>query len=177
MRSRPDTCILLIAIAGVAATPLDYTRHIDGLQVQNQQLLGYADVDHDLIGDSKAIAVLVELIKKVAASDSTALIVGEMGTGKELVARAIHRNSSRAKGPFIAVNCAAIPKHLIASELFGYERGAFTGAKRKELTDLLANAGSCSNRSSGHPPGTKLLRRKRPRTRRHPRRNRGNPGR
>jgi transcriptional regulator with PAS, ATPase and Fis domain len=118
----------LIAIAGMVAAPLDYTRHIDSLQVENQQLLEYADVDHGLVGDSPAIAEMRVLISKVAASDSSVLILGEMGTGKELVARGIHRNSRRSQGPFMAINCAAIPETLIESELFGHERGAFSGA-------------------------------------------------
>jgi transcriptional regulator with PAS, ATPase and Fis domain len=119
---------LLIAIAGQAASPLDYTRHIDSLQVENRQLLEYADVDHGLVGDSPAIADMRALINTVAASDSSVLILGEMGTGKELVARGIHRNSRRSQGPFMAINCAAIPETLIESELFGHERGAFSGA-------------------------------------------------
>jgi transcriptional regulator with PAS, ATPase and Fis domain len=119
---------LLIAVAGQAAAPLDYTRHIDSLQVENQQLLEYADVDHGLVGDSPVIADMRALINKVAASDSSVLILGEMGTGKELVARGIHRNSRRSQGPFMAINCAAIPETLVESELFGHERGAFSGA-------------------------------------------------
>jgi len=119
---------LLIAIAGLAAAPLDYTRHIDSLQVENQQLLEYADVDHGLVGDSPAITEMRALISKVAASDSSVLILGEMGTGKELVARGIHRNSRRSQGPFMAINCAAIAETLVESELFGHERGAFSGA-------------------------------------------------
>jgi sigma-54 specific flagellar transcriptional regulator A len=110
---------LLIAIAGEVAVPLDYTRHIDSLQVENQQLLEYADVDHGLVGDSTAIADVRNLINRVAASDSTVLILGEMGTGKELVARGIHRNNRRSQGPFIAINCAAIPETLIESEKNG----------------------------------------------------------
>jgi Nif-specific regulatory protein len=119
---------LLIAIAGQAATPLDYTRYIDSIQVENRQLLEYADVDHGLVGDSPAIGDMRALISKVAASDTSILILGEMGTGKELVARGIHRSSRRSQGPFMAINCAAIPESLIESELFGHERGAFTGA-------------------------------------------------
>ncbi len=81
-----------------------------------------------LVGDSPAIRSVYAIIEKVANTPSTVLITGESGTGKELIARALHENSSRHNGPFIKINCAAIPKTLMESELFGYEKGAFTGA-------------------------------------------------
>ena len=81
-----------------------------------------------IIGTSPAIREVLKMIGRLAASDSSVLITGETGTGKELIARAIHQNSDRAKGPFIAVNCAAIPEALLESELFGHLKGAFTGA-------------------------------------------------
>jgi Nif-specific regulatory protein len=81
-----------------------------------------------LVGDSPAIRQVYAIIEKVANTPSTVLIMGESGTGKELIARALHENSSRHDGPFIKINCAAIPKTLMESELFGYEKGAFTGA-------------------------------------------------
>jgi len=81
-----------------------------------------------LVGESAAIAQVYAVIDKVADTPSTVLISGESGTGKELIARALHENSARAGGPFIKINCAAIPKALMESELFGYEKGAFTGA-------------------------------------------------
>jgi two-component system, NtrC family, response regulator AtoC len=81
-----------------------------------------------LVGDSPAIRQIYAIIEKVANTPSTVLITGESGTGKELIARALHENSSRHGGPFIKINCAAIPKTLMESELFGYEKGAFTGA-------------------------------------------------
>lgn len=84
----------------------------------------------DIIGDSPEIERVKQFSKKIAESDSTVLIRGESGTGKELFARAIHNDSKRRNGPFVAVNCAAIPEPLLESELFGYEDGAFTGAKR-----------------------------------------------
>ena len=81
-----------------------------------------------LVGESAAIRQVYQVVEKVADTPSTVLITGESGTGKELVARALHDNSSRSSGPFIKINCAAIPKTLMESELFGYEKGAFTGA-------------------------------------------------
>jgi two-component system response regulator PilR (NtrC family) len=82
----------------------------------------------NIIGSSKEMQTIYETIESVAKSDANVLIVGESGTGKELIANAIHYNSLRAKKPFIKVNCAALPKELIESELFGHTRGAFTGA-------------------------------------------------
>src|SRR3954470_24174773 len=81
-----------------------------------------------LVGQSPAIRQIYAVVEKVANTPSTVLITGESGTGKELIARALHENSSRQAGPFIKINCAAIPKTLMESELFGYEKGAFTGA-------------------------------------------------
>jgi len=87
----------------------------------------------EIIGSSKPIRQLLKQVEKVAPLDSTVLILGKTGTGKELVARAVHRRSKRANRPFIRVNCAAIPQSLIASELFGHEKGAFTGAVQRRV--------------------------------------------
>jgi sigma-54 dependent transcriptional regulator, acetoin dehydrogenase operon transcriptional activator AcoR len=84
----------------------------------------------DIIGSSPAITALKEQARKIAKSESTVLIRGESGTGKEVLAQSIHRLSHRSNGPFVAINCAAIPESLLESELFGYEEGAFTGAKK-----------------------------------------------
>jgi DNA-binding NtrC family response regulator len=116
----------------------------------------------NIIGRSKKMQELFELVESVAASEANILIQGENGTGKELIANAIHYNSKRAKGPFIKINCAAIPKDLIESELFGYKKGAFTGAMMdKEGLFEMAEGGSLLLDEIGEMPPylqTKLLR-------------------
>jgi len=92
-----------------------------------------ASMFEEIVGTSPALQTVLSRISKVAPSDSTVLITGETGTGKELVARAIHRRSDRSSRAFVSVNCAAIPRDLIASELFGHEKGAFTGAAHQRL--------------------------------------------
>ena len=87
----------------------------------------------EIVGSSKPIRQLLKQVEKAAPLDSTVLILGKTGTGKELVARAVHRRSKRADRPFIRINCAAIPQSLIASELFGHEKGAFTGALQRRV--------------------------------------------
>jgi formate hydrogenlyase transcriptional activator len=87
----------------------------------------------EIVGTSAPLKKVLSRISKVALTDSSVLITGETGTGKELVARAIHRRSRRSRHPFVSVNCAAIPRDLIASELFGHEKGAFTGAAQRRL--------------------------------------------
>ena len=89
--------------------------------------------DRSIIGNSSSIVQVFDIINKLSKVETPVLIRGESGTGKELVARAIHFNSHRKKGPFVAVNCAAIPENLIESELFGHEKGAFTGADKKKI--------------------------------------------
>lgn len=97
----------------------------------------------DIVGSSDVLHRVLDNVIRVAPTDATVLITGESGTGKELVARAIHKRSRRSGRPFIRVNCAAIPPSLIASELFGYERGAFTGAVQRHLGRFeLANGGT-----------------------------------
>src|SRR4029077_2544174 len=92
-----------------------------------------ASMFEEIVGASPALAAVLSRVSKVAGSDSTVLVTGETGTGKELIARAIHRRSRRASRAFVVVNCAAIPRDLIASELFGHEKGAFTGALQRRL--------------------------------------------
>jgi formate hydrogenlyase transcriptional activator len=111
-------------------------KYIDQLHEENLALK--EEIDHalmfeDIVGSSEALSKVLHQVAKVAPSDSTVLILGETGTGKELIARAIHKRSKRAERAFIAVNCAAIPPSLIASELFGHEKGAFTGATQRHM--------------------------------------------
>jgi PAS domain S-box-containing protein len=102
-----------------------------------------ASMFEEVIGASSALRAVLSRVSKVAPTDSSVLITGETGTGKELIARAIHRRSKRAAGAFISVNCAAMPRDLIASELFGHEKGAFTGATQQRLGRFeLAHGGS-----------------------------------
>ena len=107
-------------------------------RIQNENVALREEIDkasmfEEIVGTSPALKSVLSRISKVAPSDSTVLITGETGTGKELVARAIHRRSDRASRAFVSVNCAAIPRDLIASELFGHEKGAFTGATQQRL--------------------------------------------
>ena len=98
------------------------------LAVENVRLRAAVEAQYEIVGSSKAIKTVIERLEKVAPTPARVLITGENGTGKELVARAIHSLSARARGPFVEVNCAAIPSELIESELFGHLKGSFTGA-------------------------------------------------
>jgi formate hydrogenlyase transcriptional activator len=97
----------------------------------NRRCLEYTGLFEEIVGSSPALSKVLAQMAKVAPSDSTVLISGETGTGKELIARAIHKRSNRSTRAFIRVHCAAIPQSLIASELFGHEKGAFTGALQR----------------------------------------------
>jgi PAS domain S-box-containing protein len=124
----------------------DRKRAEDRLRSENVALREEIDkisMFEEIVGTSPALKSVLSRISKVAPTDSTVLITGETGTGKELIARAIHRRSNRASRPFVSVNCAAIPRDLIASELFGHEKGAFTGATQQRLGRFeLANGGT-----------------------------------
>ena len=134
-------------------------------RVQHEQLKEQVRSQYsfsNIIGKSKKMRELFDLVDSVAASDANILIQGENGTGKELIANALHLRSLRAKGPFIKINCAAIPKDLIESELFGYKKGAFTGAIQDKVGLFeLASGGSMMLDEIGEMPPflqTKLLR-------------------
>ncbi len=110
-------------------------RHRERLENENAMLRrdSAMEFDRDIIGDSQAIRQVLERVERAAGSDSTVYIHGESGTGKELVARALHRASPRAEGPFVKVNCSALAENLLESELFGHEKGAYTGAHQRRL--------------------------------------------
>lgn len=119
---------MMTAIASIAGLALENIAHFEALKQENQNLRSQITLEHNMVGASARMREVFQFIQRVAPTESTVLILGESGTGKELVARAVHRNSPRAKGPFVAINCAAIAESLLESELFGHERGAFTGA-------------------------------------------------
>jgi transcriptional regulator with PAS, ATPase and Fis domain len=112
----------------MAALALENARTMERLQRENEQLKSEVRERFDMIGEAAAMQEVYRFVSKVAVTDSNVLIQGESGTGKELVARAIHRNSARSERSFVAINCAAITETLLESELFGHEKGAFTGA-------------------------------------------------
>lgn len=123
-----DHLQLVAAIAGVSAVALDNARRLQWLEQENQRLTTEIRQEQSLVGEGARMKEVFQFIARVAPTDSTVLIEGESGTGKELAARAMHRNSRRSNKPFMAINCAAIPETLLESNLFGYEKGAFTGA-------------------------------------------------
>ena len=119
------------------ATDIDHQKKTEE-RLRNENLVLREEIDRtsmfeEIVGSSKPMRLLLKNVEKVAPSDSTVLVLGETGTGKELIARALHRRSRRASRAFVRVNCAAIPQSLIASELFGHEKGAFTGALQRRL--------------------------------------------
>jgi Nif-specific regulatory protein len=123
-----DHLQLVTAIGSVAAIALDNVRQCAWLESEAERLQADLSLEHSLVGNSPSMQRVYERIARVARSDATVLITGETGTGKELAARAIHLNGPRAKRPFVAINCAALTETLLETELFGHERGAFTGA-------------------------------------------------
>ncbi len=151
---------LIAAIAGMAGAPLATVRRIEWLEEENRRLT--AAFDSDLVGESPRMREVYRLLRRAAATDSTVLLRGESGTGKELAARALHRASPRAERPFVAVNCATLSETLLESELFGHERGAFTGAVARQVGKVeVADTGTLFLDEVGEIPPTlqaKLLR-------------------
>jgi Nif-specific regulatory protein len=138
-----DHLQMLTAIAGLASLALDNIAYLESLKRENQELRTQITVEHNMVGSSPKIREVFEFIRRVAPTDSTVLIQGESGTGKELVAHALHTNSQRTNGPFVPINCAAIAENLLESELFGHEKGAFTGAVAQKKGKIeMANGGT-----------------------------------
>jgi len=123
----------MASVAVFIADPKQSEQRLKNQNVALRQEANKASMYDEIIGTSSAIKKVLSLASKVAPTDATVMVTGETGTGKELVARAIHRGARRSSRPFISVNCAAIPRDLIASELFGHEKGAFTGAFQRRL--------------------------------------------
>jgi Nif-specific regulatory protein len=132
---------LITAISQIASIAIENAFHLERLVSEVVSLKEELGVENELLGGSRAMSELRERIARVSQSDATVLIVGESGTGKELVARAVHRNSRRAAKPFVAINCAALSEGLLESELFGHEKGAFTGALMQKRGKLEAAGG------------------------------------
>jgi transcriptional regulator with GAF, ATPase, and Fis domain len=130
---------LAAATAGIAGAALTNVRRLEALEEENRRI--EAALDTGMVGESPRIKEVQRLLARVAKTDSTVLLRGESGTGKEVAARAVHRGSPRAGKPFVAINCATLSETLLESELFGHERGAFTGAVAQKIGRIEAAEG------------------------------------
>jgi len=157
-----DLLQLVTALGNITALAIQNARHLEKLGGENRRLHEELNIHHSMVGESKEMREVYTFVARVAKRESTVLISGESGTGKELVARAVHMNSERADQPFVAINCAAITETLLESELFGHERGAFTGAVAQKKGKLeIAEGGSVFLDEIGElamPMQAKLLR-------------------
>ncbi len=148
--------------AGIIGAGASVSRELHDLSTEKKELVRTVIDSIPIIGESKPVEEMRNFIRKTAPSDGTVLIRGETGTGKELVARAIHYQGNRAAAPFIAINCAAIPETLVESELFGHEKGAFTGADQQKPGKFeVATGGTVFLDEIGelpHPAQSKMLR-------------------
>lgn len=134
---------VLTATGQLCAPAILRSIQLERLRQENSDLRELASAGQEIVGESKAMQRTYDFIEKVAPSEATVLVTGESGTGKELVARAIHRDSHRAGRPFVAINCAALNDTLLESELFGHEKGSFTGAIRQKRGRIeMANGGT-----------------------------------
>jgi transcriptional regulator with GAF, ATPase, and Fis domain len=138
-----DDLKFVSAVSNFAAVVLDYSRSLEHLEAENHRMREEAHLTHEIVGQSAPMKEVYKRIARIAPTDTTVLICGETGTGKELAARAIHDNSLRAGQAFQAINCALLNESLLESELFGHERGAFTGAVTQKKGKLeLADEGT-----------------------------------
>jgi Nif-specific regulatory protein len=140
-RFEKDHLHLLTAIAGIAAVAFDNVGHLELLRNDAKRLKDELNLNHDMVGESESMRTVYQMISRVAPTDSTVLIRGESGTGKELAARAIHNLSPRSDQPFLAINCAGLSETLLESDLFGHEKGAFTGAVAQKKGKLEVASG------------------------------------
>ncbi len=144
---------LLHAVSGSTAVALDHVRYVAWLEGENRRLAEAINIEHGMIGRSSKMQQVCQLVSRAGPTDLTVLITGESGTGKELAARALHQNSPRSQNPMSVVNCASFTDTLLGSELFGHEKGAFTGADKQHKglfesadggTVFLDEIGECS---------------------------------
>ena len=148
----------MASVAVIMADPKQSEERLKHESVALPEEIDKGSMCHEIVGNSGALQKVFSLVSKVAPTDATVLITGETGTGKELIASAIHRQSRRSSRAFVSVNCAAIPRDLIASELFGHEKGSFTGALQRRLGRFEVAAGGTIflDEVGELPPGTQI---------------------
>ena len=161
-RFEADNLELLTAVANIGAAALENAQSLDDLEIDNRLIKEDFGLDHSMVGESGRMREVYQFISKVAPTDSTVLVYGESGTGKELAARAIHKNSLRDKSHFVKIDCTTLTENLLENELFGHEKGAFTGAIGQKKGKLeLADGGTVFLDELGELPislQSKLLR-------------------
>ena len=139
----PERLDLLVALASISAAALEKARQMGRLRAETRRLREEYDLVHEMVGESPRLKEAQQILSRVAPTDTTVLIEGESGTGKELAARAIHFSSERKDGPLVKVDCTGLNENLLASELFGHEKGAFTGAVQQKRGKIeIANGGT-----------------------------------